>query len=377
MKKFKLPFVFQLQENPFNPESLPDTLGIEIEFDKSLGLLKQKYDKQTDEYLHQAYELGSVIGGNTLEDEIGDNYTNGVLNYFDRIFQTKNYDGKKFLEIGCGIGYLLKNIQERGGEVLGIEPGKQGQTASKKYGINILKAFFPNVNINDKYDIVISYCVLEHVSDPQSFLLNIKPLLKPDGKVITIVPNEEPYIKNGDISTLFHEHWSYFTKNSLQNLIKGIGGKQIEIESSDYGGLLYSCFSFKEETSLPKKTDINDSYYDEFITKYNSYSTTLINLLNEDIEVGIYVPLRIVNYIVNSNLNTKNIRFFDDDEYSYQKFFPAINVQIENFEDFKKNPPKRVIVMSNFFGEVIKEKITSYNKSDIEIILWTDIFKEK
>ena len=376
--KFKLPFVYQLHNKPSNHNDIPNSLEFEVENDNSLGLLKQKYSSITDEYLRKAYKLGSVIGGNTLEDEIGDQYTNGVLEYMESILLEDNYENKEVLEIGCGVGYLLNKIKQKKGSVLGVEPGIQGQIASERYGIKVIEGFYPEVDIDDKFDIIVSYCVLEHVPDPYSFLTNLKPLLKPNGKVFIIVPNEKPYIDSGDISTLFHEHWSYFTNNSLKNLYKKAGANSINIECSKYGGLLYSNFSF--ESDLEKKTnsfsnEIDNSYYNLFLNSTEQNAKKISEYLNGKTDVGVYVPLRIVNYLINHNIDIKNIRFFDDDKYSYGNFFPGINIKIENFNDFIQSPPSRVVIMSNFFEDAIKEKISTAIGQDIEIVLWSEIFK--
>jgi SAM-dependent methyltransferase len=350
-------------------------LDFEIENDKSIGLLTQKYSLETDKYLKEAYKLGSVIGGNTLEDEIGDNYTNGVLEYMDSVLQWEDYAGKKFLEIGCGIGYLLSKIKNKKGEVLGVEPGKQGQVGSKRFDFPVIQGFYPEVEINGKFDVIISYCVLEHVSNPLSFLKELKPLLNPRGKIFAIVPNEKPYIKSGDISSLFHEHWSYFTEESLRNLIEKSLGTNIDIECSKYGGLLFSNFSFDEDsTALDEDFDVDNSYFTKFMVDFEGNAERLVNFFTENKVMGVYVPLRIVNYLINYEMNVENIRFFDDDNYSYRKYFPGIDVKIENFEDLVKNPPQKILVMSNFFGELIKDKIQTVFNKDIEIVLWSDIF---
>lgn len=373
--KFKLPFVYQLQDQPSNPEGIPNKMGFELENDNSISLLRQKYCLETDNYLKEAYKLGSVIGGNTLEDEIGDNYTISILEYMDSILQWEDYSGKKFLEIGCGIGYLLSKIKNKNGEVLGVEPGQQGQVGSKKFGFPVVEGFYPEVEIKGKFDVIVSYCVLEHVPNPLSFLKEIKPLLKPGGTVFTIVPNEKPYIESGDISSLFNEHWSYFTKESLRNILKKSGATNIDVECSKYGGLLFSSFYFEHSSNFSKqKLEINNSYFTKFISDYEANAEVLLELFKDQNEIGVYVPLRIVNYIINFKINIENVRFFDDDKYSYKKYFPAIDIQIENFEGLVKNPPKKVLVMSSFFGEIIKDKIQKVFNKDIEIILWSDLF---
>jgi SAM-dependent methyltransferase len=379
--KFKLPFVYQLQNTPSNPGNIPNSLEFEIENDENLGLIKQKYSKITDEYLNKAYKLGSVIGGNTLEDEIGDNYTNGVLEYMESILKINEYSGKKVLEIGSGIGYLLSKIKERKGTVLGVEPGEQGQLGAEKFNIPVIQGFYPEVNIDEKFDIIVSYCVLEHVTDPLLFLTKLEPLLKKEGKVFIIVPNESPYIISGDMSTFFHEHWSYFTEKSLKNCLTRVNAVDINIECSKFGGLLFSSFSFNDIETINSRASISKAQEDN--SEYSNFLETIeenakkINSYLKDIEnVGVYVPLRIVNYLINYGIDVGKVRFFDDDQYSYDKFFPGIDVKIENFDDFIKNPPSQVLIMSYFFEDIIISKINKANVKDVKIISWSQIFSK-
>lgn len=373
--KFKLPFVYQLHDEPTNDSTIPNTLDFEVEYDASLGLIQQKYSSVTDQYLSEAYKLGSVIGGNTLEDEIGDNYTNGVLDYMNSVLHSEDYAGKRILEVGCGIGYLLSKLKEKKADVLGIEPGIQGQMGAKKYNIPVIQGFYPEVEVEGKFDIIVSYCVLEHVTNPLLFLQELKPLLKPDGKVFIIVPNEEPYLEVGDISTLFHEHWSYFTNDALKNLIVKSGGHDIDVVSSDYGGLLYANFSFDDGNGTMHSLEEEDSFYTNFLENIEVNSKRIKTYFDQHNDVGVYVPLRIVNYLVHYDIDMEKVRFFDDDAYSYNKYFPGLNIKIENFEDFKRNPPAHVLVMSNFFEQVIKDKIGNNIDANIDIVVWSDIFK--
>jgi SAM-dependent methyltransferase len=373
--KFNLPFIYQLQNQSSNPNNIPNSLTFEIENDSSSGLIKQKYSPITNDYLNEAYKLGSVIGGNTLEDEIGDNYTNNVLTYVESVLDSKDYSNKNVLEIGCGIGYLLSKFKEKNATVLGIEPGEQGQVGSEKFNIPVIQGFYPNVQIDEQFDVIISYCVLEHVPDPHKFLSDLKPLLRDNGMVFIVVPNAEPHIKVGDMSMFFHEHWSYFTESSLKNSLYMAGATNVNVECSGYGGLLLSSFSFGDLDSKIIKPPSVLTEYDDFLRSIEGNAEKIKSILNCGEEIGVYVPLRIVNYIINYGIRTDNLRFFDDDQYSYEKYFPEVDIKIENFNDFKKNPPKKVLIMTHFFEDIIKNKITKSIGNKVEIITWSQIFK--
>lgn len=375
MTKFKIPFIYQLHDTFNNPYPIPNKAEFELELDEEIGLLKQKYSPKIDKLLEKSYKLGSVLVGNTLKDKIGKEYTQGILNYIEKIQGHKEYKNKKILEIGCGEGHLLNEIKLKGGEVMGIEPGEEQINKHNTYNIPIIKGFYPHVTLKEKFDIIISYCVLEHIVNPIKFLEPLKKILTPGGRVYIIVPNNLPYIKEGDISPFFHEHWSYFTHISLNNLYKKINTNHTSIEESPVGGLLYSSFSFKNSTTKNDSLNVDNSYYSNFFKLIEENVKNIKSHLATKEIVGIYAPIRIVNYIVNYNIDIKNIRFFDDSTLNHHKYFPDINIRIENFNEFISNPPNKVIIMSKFFGETIKTKIKKNIKRPINIILWEEIFR--
>jgi SAM-dependent methyltransferase len=235
---------------------LPDSMPLELQIDEEFGVLQQKYDPVIGDHLTHAYELGSVIGGNTLDDEIGAGYTDCIVSFIrEKVCPDGIGENFRVLEVGCGIGFLLKNLKDLGADVTGVEPGAQGVVGAEKYGIPIIKDFFPSDKVVGKFDLIITHCVLEHIVDPRNFIKNFDPFLSENGRVIVSVPNEEPYLACGDISTIFHEHWNYFTIGSFTNLLHGIGVSDLTVERSSHGGLLLSVFKMGGATEAGRQRD--------------------------------------------------------------------------------------------------------------------------
>ena len=375
MKFEALPFIYELHNQPKNHEGIPNALPFGLKLDDRYDLVKQEYNKVTDEYLTKAYKISSILAGNTTEDDSGDAYADSILHFVNQNFD-KNLTGINVLDIGCGTGYLLHKLRELGCNVYGIEPGQQANIGIEKYNIPIEIDFFPSKKLDLKFDLIISILVLEHISEPESFISDIKKYLNKDGTVIIGVPDEEPYLLSGDISTLFHEHWNYFTKNSFKSFLINNGASNIVIQNSNYGGILYSKFNFHEQSKF--ELNKNNKTVGVNYLKKIEHSHFLLRVFFEKhahSSIGIYVPGRIINFLLNENINCKNLRFFDDDKNSYGRFYPGFDNKIENFEDFKTNLPDVVLIMSSFFGHKIEAKIlnTSTMNKD-KIYLWKDFF---
>ncbi len=134
----------------------------------------------------------------------------------------------EILEVGSGEGYFLKAAQERNHSVEGIELNSKSAERIRLQGFKIHELSLNNLKkkINKYYDVICSYQVLEHVSDPLEFIKDIMNLLTPGGKIIFSVPNGEVMrkIDNGN-DTLLNQpphhmgHWDKKVFLSLEKIL--------------------------------------------------------------------------------------------------------------------------------------------------------------
>lgn len=134
--------------------------------------------------------------------------------------------GKTFsqniLEIASNDGYLLdrliKNRDSRDRNYcLGVDPAELKQV--NPY-IPVIHAFYSTDLITMKFSLIFANNVLAHVPDLDDILKGIKKNLDKNGQVIFMVPSLEEIIKNNNWDTIYHEHYSYFTRASIVFLAK-------------------------------------------------------------------------------------------------------------------------------------------------------------
>lgn len=351
----EIPFYYTALSTPFNPTDLPNKLQFVLKQDDN-GLVRQIESEQEQDYLCLAYQMGSQISGLMDDTGIGKLYASDFITYICK--KEGNIAGKKILEIGCGTGYLLYELQKLGADVFGIEPGAYGIEGQKKYGIPILIDFFDSNKITDSYDIIIFYGVLEHISDAKKFLEDVKSVLKTNGKIFLSVPDCEPYLQVGDISLLIHEHWNYFTKDTLESLALNCG-LMGDIIRSEFAGALYACFVLGER--LHNTNPINYNLLADYINKIEVQKEKLFKYMEEIMlnqTLGIYVPGRMINILSICYTEVPHqIRFFDDNANLHNKYFPGIDIKVEDFKDFTNNPVDVMLIASFTFGANIREKI--------------------
>jgi 2-polyprenyl-3-methyl-5-hydroxy-6-metoxy-1,4-benzoquinol methylase len=95
------------------------------------------------------------------------------------------------LDIGAGVGDLVKSLQENGVEARGFEPSEKARLVAKEKGID-LHSNLDSFELQ-KFDLISMYHVLEHVRDVQQQKQEILRLLKPKGVLILALPNYESY----------------------------------------------------------------------------------------------------------------------------------------------------------------------------------------
>jgi len=138
----------------------------------------------------------------TRHYEEEDAWTEVMLNEFEREVNKKMYvytlnkirefDGtlRKILDVGAGTGLFVEVANGEGFEAVGTELNRKLLGRARRRGIRMLDTTLEElVRSGEKFDLVTSWFVLEHVPDPGGFIGNMKALLAENGKLFVAVPN--------------------------------------------------------------------------------------------------------------------------------------------------------------------------------------------
>jgi len=360
-----LPFIYRPLETPNNGEGIPNSLPFRLTVDAGTGLVRQIPDAAVATVLERAYAAGSEIPGLMAEQGIGKEYADDFLSLLDETTANAPLDGKRVLEIGCGTGYLLSRLKRRGAVVLGIEPGPQGQKGSTEFDVPVVRGWFPSDQVPGPYDLVILYLLLEHVPEPAALLDAVRGRVAAGGQVALVVPDAEPFLREGDASILFHEHYSYFTGATLAAALRQAGARAVQVRHSALSRLLFATVSFDDDGkgAEPGERQLTGSLALAHHFRRSVADTTarLARYLSEARALGepvaIYVPGRFVNYIALGELPTDGLRFFDDSPALRGRYFPGVPIAVESMEDLAARPCPRVLIMSASFGAKIRARL--------------------
>lgn len=361
-----LPFYFEAT-NDSNNGGFPKTFAFDVFYDKELAIYRENNSDALKEILDKAYLTGSMLSGGMNDIVVGGKRVDDAYNFIYKHYKFKK--GANVLEIGCGEGQVLRKLAKDGIQCVGLEPGPQVLQITGD-NLSIIKDFFPSPQVDDKFNLILHFGVLEHISDPVSFLKEQQKHLKADGVIICAFPNCEPDLEAGDISMFLHEHYNYFTKAGIISAAPKANLSVEAIEVGPGGGFLFVKMvpSKKKTTSKLKFKTYTD---EEFRKKMGDFNQKIVDFFSKgkQSDVAIYCPLRAMNVFYMAGIT--DCRLVDDNKNLQGKYLPAFNRKVESFEEIIKNPPKRILIYSKTFDKVIKEKClkdTSLRNTEIQSI---------
>jgi 2-polyprenyl-6-hydroxyphenyl methylase/3-demethylubiquinone-9 3-methyltransferase len=98
--------------------------------------------------------------------------------------------GLRILDIGCGAGLLCEPFTRLGAQVIGVDPSATNIAAAKLHAdkghlsIDYRCTTVEQMDVRERFDIVLAMEVVEHVSDVGMFLNRCAAMLKPGGMMV-------------------------------------------------------------------------------------------------------------------------------------------------------------------------------------------------
>jgi len=127
----------------------------------------------------------------------------------------------KILEIGCAKGAFISRL-ENGVKAVGLELNEKAAAEAKENGLDVRTETIQDHAIANPgtYDMVCSFQVMEHVTDVKGIVEASVIALKPGGKLVISVPNNDSFIKYSPDSILNMppHHMNLWDENSLSRL---------------------------------------------------------------------------------------------------------------------------------------------------------------
>jgi len=152
-------------------------------------------------------------------------YPKKLCHYLYQSFKLQ--PGMRMLEPGCGRGELLRNFQELGLDVYGVDISAEVKAFAKTFPVEICDVENDLLPFEDSsFNVIYSKSFIEHLYYPERFLKEAYRVLKPGGKLITLVPDWE---SNYKIYFDDFTHRTPFTNISLTDAYKIYGFDYVSV----------------------------------------------------------------------------------------------------------------------------------------------------
>ncbi len=177
-----------------------------------------------------------------------------VRQMIDRHFGTDTAErrplaGKRALDVGCGAGLLTEPLARMGAEATGLDAAPENIAAARHHAegqglaIDYRAGSVETVGEGERFDLVCSMEVVEHVTDPAVFVAGLVRALAPGGLMLLSTPNRTTLSRlalitvgegTGMIPKGTHD-WSKFLKpDELSKLVTDAGLQVIEIRGLSF-----------------------------------------------------------------------------------------------------------------------------------------------
>jgi 2-polyprenyl-3-methyl-5-hydroxy-6-metoxy-1,4-benzoquinol methylase len=142
--------------------------------------------------------------GNTGERHFLNEDINNEAEYYNHLmhiatykFALKYVKDKRVLDYGCGSGYGSLMLSDTAEYVTAADISEEAVNFAKNiYKANNLAFKTVSELSDERYDVITSFQVIEHVHNDIEYILKLKRLLKPDGCVLISTPDKSKRLFN-------------------------------------------------------------------------------------------------------------------------------------------------------------------------------------
>jgi len=301
----------------------------------------------------------------------------------------------QIIEIASNDGYLLQYFKENNIPVLGIEPAANVADVAIKKGIETRIQFFGKETASALRsesicgDLILGNNVLAHVPDLNDFVAGLKIALAECGIITMEFPHLLNIIKEHQFDTIYHEHFSYLSLYTVDQVFNKHQLKIFDVEQIQTHGGSLRIFCCHEEDNTQeisprvneiKQLELNsgldqlDTYLD-FTDKVQQTRQSLLDFIIKAKEqnkaiVGYGAPAKgntLLNYC---NIKTDFIDYtVDRSPHKQGKFLPGTHIPVYPVERINETKPDYILILPWNLRDEIAQQLEYTNEWGCKLVL--------
>lgn len=284
------------------------------------------------------------------------------------------------IEVAANDGYLLQHVVAKKIPCYGIEPTTSTANAARQRGITIVEEFFNRATAKrllrerGPADLMIANNVLAHVPDINNFVAGFVILLKETGVATFEFPHLLNLVQGMQFDTIYHEHFSYPSLDSIINVFTTNGLNVFDVEEiPTHGGSIRIYAQRADRRPYPTQQRVQDlldkeiaigmrtkEFYKTFQQTADRITCDLISFLVDCRKEGKSVIAYGAAAKGNTILNYAGIRpnllpcVYDASPAKGGKFLPASHIPIYPSSEFPNHYSDYVLILPwNLTSEIM------------------------
>lgn len=274
----------------------------------------------------------------------------------------------RVLDVACNDGSQLDAFKQLGWETWGIDPAENLYSISSR-NHNIICDFLKPEHLSlGKFDVVIAQNVLAHTDKPLNFMQIISNL----SENIYIQTSQADMIFDGQFDTIYHEHISFFSQESM-NVLAGRAGLNLrEVSKRPIHGVSFLFHLEKNRSEFQTSEKVT---YETVQTFKNKVENTL-EFVRNNIESARQEGFQIVGYGAAAKgmtvLNAIGIKLdfvIDDSPLKQGKFTPGLAIPILPITELEKlEKPLFLIPLAWNFAHEINSRVKKVYSGELKML---------
>jgi SAM-dependent methyltransferase len=278
---------------------------------------------------------------------------------------------KKVLDIACNDGTQLTSFMKEGWQAFGVDPAENLIERSRRTGATVVCDYWNKksaASFGTTFDILLAQNVFAHVARPLEFLEASKEVMEPHSKLL-IQTSQAEMIARGEFDTIYHEHISFFSANSMQTLARRAGFMLEDIFITPvHGGSYVFVLGFdanEEKAQARLEYERQEGRYDlTFFKKFAEAAKKSVGELRDKLEDYTTEGRTIVGFGAaakgNTLLNFAKLPLeyiVDENPLKHGLYTPGMDVLIVPPERLReeRRPLAIVVLAWNFLDEIYKK----------------------
>lgn len=302
--------------------------------------------------------------------------------------------GSLVIDIGSNDGSLLKAFIKCDMKAIGIDPAQNLARQANMDGIETICNYFTpqvakSIVIKDgPAKLVTATNVFAHVDNLKNLIEAIDIVLDSDGTFVAQFSYLGDIILSNAFDTIYHEHLSYFSIESLTRLFAKsplelisaekipIHGGSLRILVKKRGGRKNLATKLSSQLTEEKALRLHEKEtYRQFAIRAQAVKKKLINLLvslakDKKFVVGLGAPAKGITLINFAKLTDNYIRFIvDSTPAKHSHFTPRSRIPIVPERVLRESPPDYAVIFAWNFAEEIMRKTNFIKKNGGKYII--------